>query len=213
LSGSCGHCVPRRFPTPDSTSEASPLPIRGLSRIRISPLSIGTMRMLRLPRRRRADLVWLDRRFLSKTAVSLAVTGSRGDAPGHLFSRSSVPAYFSTASSGISRVPAEPFAGMPCSQIPAEPPRLAIAASWCCPPLPRNRWTSALRSFRDSIARPSCSLFTLRADVAADYAKLASRLMASLCRSAPSMRQGSSSQFRCSSAPPSTTGFSRRDQV
>ena len=119
-------------------------------------------------------LVCLGARFLSQTAVSLAVTGSRGVAPGRLFSRLSVPAHFSTASSGISRVPVEPFAGMPCSQIPAEPPRLAIAASWCCPPLPRNRWTSTLRSFRDSIARPSCSLCTLHAAITDDDAKLAS---------------------------------------
>jgi hypothetical protein len=176
-----------------------------------SPVFCGTMKMLRLPERLSAPLVCLGARFLSKTAVSLAVTGSRGDAPGHLVSRSSVPAYFSTASSGISRVPVEPFAGMPCSQTPAEPPRQAITASWCCPSFPKQRWTSTFRSFRDSIARPSCSLCTLRAVITADYATLASRLMASLCRSAPSMRQGSSSQFRCSSAPPSTTDFSRRD--
>ena len=75
-------------------------------------------------------LVCLGARFLSQTAVSLAVTGSRGDAPGRLFSRLSVPAHFSTASSGISRVPVEPFAGMPCSQTPAEPLRQAITASW-----------------------------------------------------------------------------------
>ena len=42
----------------------------------------------------------------------------------------------------------------------------------------RNRWTSASRSFRDSITRPSCLLCTLRAAIADDYATLAFRLVA-----------------------------------
>ena len=143
---------PGRFTCIFSTEKASRTPLRGL--------------------------VCIGARFLSKTAVSLAATGSRGDAPGHLVSRSSVPSYFSTASSGISRVPVEPFAGMPCSQTPAEPPRQAIAASRCCPPIPKHRRTPASRSFRDSITRPSCSLCTLRAAIADDYATLAFRLVA-----------------------------------
>lgn len=79
-------------------------------------------------------LVWLGARFLSQTAVSLVVTGNRGNTPGHLFCRSSVPAPFSTVSFGISRVSVEPFAGMPCSQTPAKPLRQAVAALRCCPP-------------------------------------------------------------------------------
>jgi len=51
-------------------------------------------------------------------------------------------------------------------------------------PLVSMSRTSALRSFRDSIARPSCSLCTLRAVIADDYATLAFRLVADLCRSA-----------------------------
>ena len=51
-------------------------------------------------------------------------------------------------------------------------------------PLVSMSRTSALRSFRDSIARPSCSLCTLRAVIADDHATLAFRLVADLCRSA-----------------------------
>ena len=80
----------------------------------------------------------------------------------------------SAAPHGISRVPVEPFAVLPCSQIPARPPRQAIAAFRYCRRVPLRPPAPAMRSFRDSIARPTDSLCTLRAVVAAGYATLAS---------------------------------------
>ena len=63
---------------------------------------------------------------------------------------------------------------MPCSWTPAEPRCLASTALRCCPPTteregPRRPW-----SFRSSITRPQHWLFTLRAAITGDDAKLAS---------------------------------------
>jgi hypothetical protein len=53
-----------------------------------------------------------------------------------LFPRFTLPVHISAASFGISRVPVEPFARLPCSKTPAELPRQAFPAFQCCPLLP-----------------------------------------------------------------------------
>jgi len=75
---------------------------------------------------------------------------------------------------GSHKFPENPIVPLPCSRTPAEPRRLAFAALRCCPPSterggPRRPW-----SFRSSITRPQHWLFTLRAVIADDDAKLAS---------------------------------------
>ncbi len=75
---------------------------------------------------------------------------------------------------GSPKFPENPSVPLPCSRTPAEPRCLAFTALRCCPPSteqggPRRPW-----SFRSSIARPQHWLFTLRAAIADDDAKLAS---------------------------------------
>jgi hypothetical protein len=52
--------------------------------------------------------------------------------------------HFSAASRGISRVSVEPFAAVPCSQIPVGPQRLALSVSRCCPFLSIEEWTPTM---------------------------------------------------------------------
>ena len=75
---------------------------------------------------------------------------------------------------GSHKFPENPIVPLPCSWTPVEPSCLAFTAFRCCPSTteregPRRPW-----SFRSSIARPQHWLFTLRAVIADDDAKLAS---------------------------------------
>ena len=74
----------------------------------------------------------------------------------------------------LSQVPREPAVPMLCSQTPPEPQCLAFTALRCCPPLRRQGGPQEHEDFRGSIAEPQHSLFTLRAAITGDYAKLAS---------------------------------------
>ena len=123
---------------------------------------------------------------------------------------SSVPALFSAASFGISRVSVEPVAGTPCSQTPAEPRRLAMAAFRYCPPLPRREGLLQYGHFGiQSHGSPArCQRFvppsrtTTHDSLTVGGHPFPFR---------PFRRRGSFSQFRYLSAPPSTTDLSRRD--
>ena len=75
---------------------------------------------------------------------------------------------------GSHKFPENPVVPLPCSRTPAEPRCLAFVALRYCPPTaerggPRRPW-----SFRSSITRPQHWLFTLRAAITDDDAKLAS---------------------------------------
>lgn len=74
----------------------------------------------------------------------------------------------------FSQVSCEPFVHLPCSKTPAGPPR---QASCGVSVLPSHRTTSkapAIQDFRSSITRLLHCLFTLRAALSSDYAKLTS---------------------------------------
>ena len=75
---------------------------------------------------------------------------------------------------GSPRFPGNPCVPMLCSQTPVEPRCLAFTALRYCPPLRRQRGPRRPDYFRGSITKPQHSLFTLRAVIADDYAKLAS---------------------------------------
>jgi hypothetical protein len=63
---------------------------------------------------------------------------------------------------GLPRFLEDPNARMPCSKTPAGPRRLAFRTLRCCLPHVSPRRLPRLVSFRDSIARPTCALCTLR---------------------------------------------------
>ena len=84
------------------------------------------------------------------------------------------PVFGPQGTCGSPKFPENPIVPVPCSRTPAKPWRLAFAAPRCCPPSterggPRPPW-----SFRSPITRPRHWLFTLRAVITDDYAKLAS---------------------------------------
>ena len=95
-------------------------------------------------------------------------------APGRCLPVSPISGLWSQGTYGSHKFPENPIVPLPCSRTPAEPRCLAFSALWCYPPSaegegPRRPW-----SFRSSITRPQHWLFTLRAAIAGDDAKLAS---------------------------------------
>ena len=90
------------------------------------------------------------------------------------FPVSPISGLWSQGPCGAHKFPENPIVPLPCSWTPVEPRCLAFAALRYCPPTterggPRQPW-----SFRSSITRPQHSLFTLRAVITDDDAKLAS---------------------------------------
>jgi hypothetical protein len=86
----------------------------------------------------------------------------------------SSPVFWSQGTYGSLKFPENPTVPLPCSWTPAEPWCLAFTAPRCCPPSterggPRQPWR-----FRSSMTWLQHSLFTLRAAITGDYAKLAS---------------------------------------
>ena len=84
------------------------------------------------------------------------------------------PVFGPQGTCGSHKFPENPIVPLPCSWTPVEPQCLAFTALRCCPPTterggPRRPW-----SFRSSITRPQHWLFTLRAAITDDDAKLAS---------------------------------------
>ena len=75
---------------------------------------------------------------------------------------------------GSPKFPENPIVPLPCSRTPAEPRCLAFTALRCCPPIREPEGPRRPRAFRSSITRPQHSLFTLRAAISDDDAKLAS---------------------------------------
>ena len=75
---------------------------------------------------------------------------------------------------GSHKFPVNPIVPLPCSQTPVEPRCLAFAALRCCPPAIGRGGPQRHDSFRSSITRPQHWLFTLRAAITGDDAKLAS---------------------------------------
>ena len=75
---------------------------------------------------------------------------------------------------GAPKFPENPIVPLPCSRTPAEPRCLAFAALRCCPPTTGPGGPRRSGVFRSSIPRPQHWLFTLRAAIAGDDAKLAS---------------------------------------
>ncbi len=135
-----------RGPSPSHHQDSS-LPYSQAPAVSVRLLCCGTMKLLRLPiLSRRPSFVGLDVDTLASAKDDV----------------------------GSPKFPENPSVPMPCSRTPAEPRCLAFAALRCCPPSterggPRRPW-----SFRSSITRPQYWLFTLRAAIADDDAKLAS---------------------------------------
>jgi hypothetical protein len=106
---------------------------------------------------------------------SLAQVGkSAACTPGCCLPVSPISGFRSQGTYGAHKFPENPIVPLPCSWTPVEPRCLAFAALRCCPPSaegegPRRPW-----SFRSSITRPQHWLFTLRAAITDDDAKLAS---------------------------------------
>ena len=75
---------------------------------------------------------------------------------------------------GSPKFPENPIVPLPCSRTPAEPGCLAFTAPRCCPPPTVPGGPRRPGAFRSSITRPQHWLFTLRAAIADDDAKLAS---------------------------------------
>ncbi len=108
-------------------------------------------------------------------AVSLAQAGkSAACAPGCCSPVSPRSGRWPQGTYGSPKFPENPMVPMPCSWTPAEPWCLAFTAPRCCPPTSRRGGPRRQTSFRSSITRPQHWLFTLRAAIADDDAKLAS---------------------------------------
>jgi hypothetical protein len=135
-----------RDPAPSHHQDSS-LPYSQAPAVSVRLLSTGTMKLLRLPIfSRRPPFVGLDGNTLAAAKDDV----------------------------GSPKFPENPSVPMPCSQTPAEPWRLAFTAPWCCPPSVELGGPRRHCSFRSSITRPEHWLFTLRAAITGDDAKLAS---------------------------------------
>ena len=135
-----------RDPIPPHHQDSS-LPYSQAPAVSVRLLCCGTMKLLRLP-------------IFSRRSPFVGLNGNTSDFP--------------KDDLGSPKFPENPCVPVPCSRTPAEPWCLAFTAPRCCPPTterggPRRPW-----SFRSSITRPQHWLFTLRAAIADDDAKLAS---------------------------------------
>ena len=84
------------------------------------------------------------------------------------------PVFGPQGTCGSPKFPENPKVAMPCSRTPVEPRCLAFTAPRCCPPLRNAEGLDDHERFRSSITRPEHWLFTLRAAITDDDAKLAS---------------------------------------
>ena len=84
------------------------------------------------------------------------------------------PVFGPQGTCGSPKFPGNPIVPLPCSRTPVEPPCLAFAALRYCPPTTKRGGPQRHQSFRSSITRPQHWLFTLRAAITDDDAKLAS---------------------------------------
>ena len=91
-----------------------------------------------------------------------------------LLSRFILPGVWSQGRVWVSHVPREPRCAFALLFDPGGPRRLALTAFGCCSRLSDNESSSDVTLFRGSIARLQHWLFTLRAALSDDYAKLAS---------------------------------------
>ncbi len=135
-----------RDPTP-SHHQAAPFPTPRLRRSPFACFAAGRMKLLRLP-------------IFSPRPSLLGLGGDTLGVP-----KDDV---------GSPKFPENPIVPLPCSRTPAEPRCLAFTALRCCPPTIGPEGPRRHGSFRSSIAWPQLWLFTLRAAIAGDDAKLAS---------------------------------------
>jgi hypothetical protein len=85
-----------------------------------------------------------------------------------------IPVFGPQGTCGSPKFPENPIVPRPCSRTPAEPRCLAFTAPRCCPPATETGGPRRPGAFRSSITRPEHWLFTLRAAITDDDAKLAS---------------------------------------
>jgi hypothetical protein len=137
---------PTRDPAPSHHQDSS-LPYSQAPAVSVRLVSTGTMKLLRLP------ILSPRPPFVGLGGDTLA--SAKDDV-------------------GSPKFPENPSVPMPCSRTPAEPRCLAFAALRCCPPTTEPGGPRRPGGFRCSITRPQHWLFTLRAAIADDDAKLAS---------------------------------------